>query len=307
VGYRYTEEDKDYKGQLFIKLPDAPPLPDPGPPGIGLPAERGDQDWDEDTWKLGLDYQLNDDVMYYASFAQGFRSGGFNARNTQPGTAGPYDPEYVDQYEIGIKGDFLDNTLRINAAAFYTDYDDKQEDIIFPAVIGGSLTLVENAGEVEISGVEGELTWVASENLTLAANFGYLDAEYNEFTGTDGVDRSDLELRRVPEWTGGANVNYTRSLGPGTISVFLGWRYTDEYWVDLDNDPRGLLDDQSIFDANAAYEWEWSDGRMIKITVFGRDITDNQDWNSAVQIPGLISFGAVAGGEEYGLKISGNF
>jgi iron complex outermembrane receptor protein len=306
LGGRWTYEEKDIHVGNFVSF---------GTPDGFFPAgeARGDDDWDEFTPKVSLDWRYSDDVLFYGTYSEGFRSGGFNGRNYTEDTIGPYDPEFVDQYELGMKGDFLDQTLRLNVAAFYTDYSDKQEEVIQPDEFGASLTVVSNASTVEIYGADAELTWVASENLTFTANLGYLDASYDDYVADltgDGIetDNSDLELRRTPDWTGGANVTYTRPIGPGTLSAFASYRYTDEYWVDTANNPNGgLLDDRGVVDVRLSYEWDWTEGRTVRIAAYGRDITDERNYNSFVTIPGLLSFGAASGGEEYGVQVSGNF
>ena len=324
LGGRYTEEEKDYSGhplwrqrRRIARLHSWQREPDDfyvyrQPIWVPIDAATGDEDWDEFTPKVGLDYRINDDVLTYITYSEGFRSGGFNGRNQNLANIGPFDPEFVDNWEIGMKSDFLDQTLRLNLAAFYNEYDDKQEEIIEPDGFGGSNTVVRNASTAELKGFEAELTWVASESFRIDANVGYLDAEYDEFmadlTG-DGIvtDNSDLELRRVPEWTGGIAGTYTQPIGPGLLSIYGSYRYTDEYWVEVRNDPRGLLDDRGVVDAIISYEWDWSEGRTVKISAWGRDMTDEVDYNSAVTIPGTIAFSGVAGGEQYGVSISGNF
>lgn len=321
LGGRYTEEEKEYTGSNNIgggAFAGYLPGTEDGffifgqPIWIPLGGASGKEDWNEFSPKVGLDYRVNDDVLTYISYSEGFRSGGFNGRNSNPANIGPFDPEFVENWEVGMKGDFLDKTLRLNLAAFYVDYEDKQEEVIQPDGFGGSNTVVANAATVESMGVEAELTWVASENLVFNANLGWLDAEYDDYVADltgDGIatDNSDLELRRVPEWTGGANGIYTAQLGQGTLSIFVGYRYTDEYWVETSNDPRGLLDSRGVWDASASYEWNWDEGRSVKITAFGRDLTDEVDFNSTVIIPETIAFGGVSGGREYGIQISGNF
>ena len=210
-----------------------------------------------------------------------------------------------------MKGEFLDNTLRLNLAAFYVDYSDKQEEVI-QEYQGSSVTVVNNAATVESQGIEGELTWVANENFQINANFGYLDASYDDYVADlngDGIatDNSNIELRRTPEWTYGINGTYTIPIGPGTLSAFAAYRYTDEYWTDTSNDPRGLLDDRGVVDATIAYDWDWSDNRSVRVAVYGRDLTDEMALNSSVTIPTLISFSSVQGGREYGVRVSGNF
>lgn len=321
LGGRYTEEEKKYTGGNAIGggaiAGYVPGTEDDfflfgQPIWIPLGSASGKEDWNEFSPKVGLDYRINDDVLTYFSYSEGFRSGGFNGRNNEPGNIGPFDPEFVESWEIGMKGDFLDNTLRLNLAAFYLDYEDKQEEVIQPDGFGGSFTVVGNASTVESMGVEAELTWVANENFIFNANFGWLDAEYDDYVADlngDGIetDNSHLELRRVPEFTAGANGNYTMQLGPGMLSLFVGYRYTDEYWVETSNDPRGLLDSRGVWDATASYEWDWDEGRSVRITAFGRDLTDEVDFSSAVIVPGTIAFGGVSGGREYGIQVSGNF
>tara|TARA_R110000823_G_scaffold130015_8_gene257837 strand:+ start:3434 stop:5671 length:2238 start_codon:yes stop_codon:yes gene_type:complete len=325
LGGRYTEEQKDYAGSISFGGGAGNGLPGyvagsvaddffvfGEPIWVPMDAASGSESWEEFTPKIGLDYRLSDDILTYVTYSEGFRSGGFNGRNQNLANIGPFDPEFVNNIEIGMKSDLLANTLRLNLAAFYNEYDDKQEEIIEPDGFGGSNTVVRNASSAEISGVEAELTWVASSNLVINANLGYLDAKYDDFdadlTG-DGIvtDNSKLELRRVPEWTGGVNGTYTLNLGPGQLSLFASYRYTDEYWVEVRNDPRGLLNDRGVVDATIAYEWEWEEGRSVRIALWGRDMTDEVDYNSAVVVPGTIAFSGVSGGEQYGVRVSGNF
>ena len=304
LGGRWTYEEKDIYADSFASkgIADLSPVSN----------VDADHSWEEFTPKLGVDYQYTNDILFYGIYSEGFRSGGYNARNSSAADIGPYDPEYVNQYEAGMKSELLDQRVRLNLAAFYTDYKDKQEEIIIPDPALGSLTVVRNAATVTISGFEAEANWVATEALLFGANLGYLDASYDDYDADlngDGVvtDNSNLNLRRVPEYTGGVDATYTIPIGPGTASAYAAYRYTDEYWVDASNDPRGLVDSRGVIDVTLSYEWEWTTGRMVKLTAFGRDITDEQDYNSLVSIPTLLAFSAVGGGEQYGVMISGNF
>jgi iron complex outermembrane receptor protein len=321
LGGRYIEEEKEmYAEQNFGGGAFAGYLPDGGddlyifgtPIYVPISSASGKQDWQEFTPKVGIDYQLNEDVMTYFSYSEGFRSGGYNGRNSSPDDIGPYDPEFVDNYELGMKGDFVENTVRLNLAAFYLDYSDKQEDVIQPDGFGGSKTIVSNASTVNTVGIEAEFTWIATRNFRVNATLGWLDSEYDKFiadiTG-DGIitDNSDLILRRAPEWNGSVNGIYTVQIGSGNLTAFLGYRYTDEYMVEVQNDPRGWIPERGVWDANLSYQWELSGNRSVKITAFGRDLTDEVENSSAIVIPGNLAFGATAGGTEYGLQISGNF
>ena len=304
LGGRWTYEEKDIYADSFA----SENLAD-----LSLVSDvNADHSWDEFTPKLGVDYQYSTDILFYGIYSEGFRSGGYNGRNSSALDIGPYDPEYVNQYETGMKSELLDQRVRLNLAVFYTDYKDKQEEVIIPDELLGSRTVVRNASTVTTSGFEAEASWVATEALLLNANFGYLDASYDDYNADlngDGIvtDNSDLQLRRVPDYTGGVDATYTMQIGPGTATAYSAYRYTDEYWVEVSNDPRGLVDSRGVIDVTLSYEWEWSAGRLVKITAYGRDITDEQDYNSLISIPGVLAFSAVGGGEQYGVMISGNF
>ena len=319
---RYTDEEKDYAGRIafggdaFAGFVPGSPTDDffvfGQPIWVPIDAAAGSESWKEFTPKIGLDYRINDEVLTYISYSEGFRSGGFNGRNQNLANIGPFDPEFVENWEIGLKGDFLENTLRLNVAVFMNTYDDKQEEVIEPDGFGGTNTVVRNASTADLFGWEAEATWVASDRFRLEANIGYLDAEYDDFiadiTG-DGIitDNSDLNLRRTPEYTYGIAGNYGVPVGEGYFNAYLSYRYTDEYWVDVRNDPRGLLDDRGVIDLVMSYEWDWAEERTVKISVWGRDLTDEVDFNSAVPIAGTIAFAGVAGGRQIGLTIGGNF
>jgi len=332
LGGRYTWEEKK-----FVSFPR---IPTPGTTYLLGAAARGEEDWAEFTPKAGIDWQATDDLLTYYTFSRGFRSGGFNGRNTVPELIGPYEPEFVNQHEIGIKSDWFDRTVRFNAAAFYTKYDDKQEEIIQPAPPGaggtGSATVVENASTATLWGLEAEFLWTPPqvEGATFGANVGYLNAEYDSFCAdlngpliaptaaqtTCGtvtpiaaggalrpVDNSDLVLRRTPEWQFGIFGQYEKEIGPGEFDMTVAYRWTDGYVVEASNDPRGFLDSNGLLDAQAGYTYGWAGDNRAKLTVFARNITNEKEPNSAVTIPGLIAFAGITPGRTWGIELSGEF
>jgi iron complex outermembrane recepter protein len=131
------------------------------------------------TWRAGVDYELSDDSLLYASVSTGFRSGGFNSG--QAGAGGPtFAPETVTAFEVGSKNRFFDNTLQLNVAAFNNRYSGLQEQRQIPAG-GTTITIVENSGKSRARGFEVELTWQPVEALTLGGSFSYLDAKYTRY------------------------------------------------------------------------------------------------------------------------------
>ena len=149
-----------------------------GEPDIVEPSET----WKEWSPKVGLSYRLNDDVLFYGSFSEGFHSGGYFGRNQNANDfLNSYEPEFAKTYELGMKSQFFDNRVQLNMAAFYNNFTDRQVserklDLTTDTVV----TVIDNVGEVDYFGVEAELQWVVSENFTMFATLGILDAEYKE-------------------------------------------------------------------------------------------------------------------------------
>ena len=133
--------------------------------------------------RLVLQYQWTPTVMTYAQYSEGFNQGG----GTQTGQGAaerltPYAPETLKNYEVGIRSDTFEHTLRLNASVFYSQYENVQvtEDIDFNSVTA-------NAGKGTSEGVELEGTWVATKEFSVAWGFGYLDSKLTEVPASSGI------------------------------------------------------------------------------------------------------------------------
>jgi iron complex outermembrane recepter protein len=135
--------------------------------------------------KVSLAYQANDDLMLYATYARGFRSGGFNASGAL--LAETYDKEILDSFEIGQKSTWLDGRLRLNAAVFYEDYENVQVFEFDGAIFVQSLF---NIPKSEVYGAELSFDWAATSSLTFSGGIGLLESEIKEF---DSAIRDTLE------------------------------------------------------------------------------------------------------------------
>jgi iron complex outermembrane recepter protein len=132
------------------------------------------------TWRAGVDYQVNDDSLLYASVSSGFRSGGFNSGQGPAALQPTFNPETVTAFEVGSKNRFADNTVQLNVAAFYNKYKGLQEQRQVP--IGATtLSIIENSGEARSYGVEAEAIWQPIDALQIGANLAYLNAEYTRY------------------------------------------------------------------------------------------------------------------------------
>ncbi|TAJ92256.1 MAG: TonB-dependent receptor [Gammaproteobacteria bacterium] len=152
-------------------------FPDPANPLRYFPVGADSQEWDVFTPKVGLQYHVNDNLMAYFSYSEGFKSGGWTTRLSEPisdSADARFDPEYDTTFEIGMKSDWFDNHLRLNVAAFYSEYDGIQIN-----VQEGPSPVYQNAGDAEIIGVEMELQTVLDNGFALDINAGYIDAEYS--------------------------------------------------------------------------------------------------------------------------------
>lgn len=173
------------------------------------------QTWRDFTPKAGVRWAVTDDLMTYASFTRGFRSGGYNLRNSV-GPAGPYDPENVDAYEIGIKSVLFDGLVRANVALYRNQYSDLQRQTLDDQARQRTL----NAASARIEGAELDVVLVPFEGLSLAGTFATTEGRYSEFNGVDltgdGIADPDLakslKLARLPRQTYSFNVSYAAQL-----------------------------------------------------------------------------------------------
>ena len=126
------------------------------------------------TPKINLTYKLDKDKLLYATWSKGFRPGGVNRNGG--GSLPPYKPDYLTNYEIGWKTTWLDNSLRWNGAVF----DEKWKDFQFAYLGANALTVIANAGNAEIRGVETDMEWAVTRAFTLSGSFAVLDAKLTQ-------------------------------------------------------------------------------------------------------------------------------
>jgi iron complex outermembrane receptor protein len=280
LGVRYTEEEKDFKAHTTEYI---------SADGVVLvPRENAEasDDWSETTPKLGLSYQFSDDLFLFTTYSQGFKSGGFFGRNqTVAALTTSYDPELVDTFELGMKSDWLDGRIRFNATAFYTDYEDKQEENQVTLSNNTVATIVSNAATVEIQGLELEFVAALTENIRLQASYGYIDASYDDYDADlnqDGniTDNSDLIVRRTPENTFGLSTTYTENFGDVGFVGDVSYRWRDEIETIAYNDPVGHVDSYGLWSASAQFTFS----EQYQISVYGRNLGDERHAESVVNI-----------------------
>lgn len=224
---------------------------------------------DEINPRIALSYDISDSATAYVQYATGFRPGtGNDPRVIDEGLAQETaDPEYVENYEIGIKANLLGNRLYLGVAAFYMDYSDLQVGREAEIAIGGSLEgelfldYTANAGKARVQGFELEAQWRATDALSFNGGVGYSDSVVQEF---DDVRYSPaLDMPGVRPWTAILTADYRKPVGPSlTLNLRADYRWQDEAWVALfpeEQNPGNFLPSWETLDLSAGLDGErWS-------------------------------------------------
>ena len=309
VGGRWTEEEKDFSGgngSVFII----------NPATEGQPEARLQENfvgfadkWSEFTPKVGLSFTPNDDVLIFGSYSEGFKSGGFFGRQANfMGPSPAYEPEFVESLELGMKSTWMGGRLIFNPTIFKNDYKDKQEAILVPVDLTNVATVVRNASNLDITGVELEVQFQATEAWNIRANYGYLDAKYEGYNADlngDGTVTNNDNLTPVntPENTFGLSTTNTIPMGEGELQGYLSYRYRDEINSHNLNSPNGVMD--SIGNLDATLTYRWAEGKY-RVSAFGRNITDEREVLWAT-IGGLTTRGQWNEGSTYGVEFNAEF
>ena len=310
VGGRYTHDERDASILRQNKLGRSA-IFGGTPINIGAPGTdfRGNKTFKEFTPRASVSFKPNDDHMIYASYAKGFKGGGFDPR----GVAGIapdtnrngvrefqeiydfflFDPETVDSYELGWKGSVLDNRVRFALTGFYADYKDVQipgsvgidqnNDGIFETFAG----VTTNAGAAEIKGIEFETFATLARDfagprssLNFTGTLGYIDAEYKEFI-VNAVDISDLRaIQNTPDLTLSGTLGATFAAGPGLVSASTTVSYrskTNQFEL-----PSPFLDQEGYALWDASLVWT-DDSDRYSIGVHAKNILDKEYITSGYQ------------------------
>lgn len=253
AGIRYTRESKSFEGMqkdlnsFFIRTRGVDPtisplpssitaiLPDPTDRTRLFPVGLNRQSFSNVAFKAGAEYKFTPDVMAYYSFSQGFKSGGWTTRLldviSPPNDIGQltFKPERANTHEVGLKSTLLDRRLRINLAAFSTDYSDIQV-----TVFNGISPVFKNGGKATIRGFEAEAQARLGE-LSLNGSLGYLDAYYRRLSPGVTFSASN-KLVNTPEWSASAGALWRHEIASGAaVSVSADYTYKSNVHPDAEN------------------------------------------------------------------------
>ncbi len=282
AGLRYTKDDKEAvvrNGLIFNNVyPESGWIPGyVRPDGLTTPVVLDDEEsWSKLTPKLGVEFKQTDDLMWFASFSQGFKSGTFNPRATIAEPAA--DPETVDSYELGVKSDWS-RTVRVNATLFMLDHKDRQYISVIPDPNDASVLnqRLGNVGRSEATGAELELTWAASRELEIYANLGLIDAKFEEAISYTPagvpIDISDrFSITNTPETTANIGFTYNMGMASGDVIFTGNYSYRSDYsLVELDN----LLTQDAYGLVNLGATWYSNDGHWT-VGLHAKNLTDEE-------------------------------
>jgi iron complex outermembrane receptor protein len=321
AGYRHTWDDRELLSENQIQGLASPALTcrlRNADGSVPDPCRRVTKyDDDAPSYSLGVEYQVTPDLLTYFSFDHGYRSGGLQLRANNELEVTTFDPETVDDYEIGLKSTLYpgDTTLRINVAAFYSDYQDIQRTISYiPTGQTILSTAVLNAAAATIKGGELEVTFLPIDNFEISGFLGYTDAQYDSFPNPGGITLpvpgrplEDNEFAMLPDTTASVTARYTFPLGAaGEAALQAGWYMQTEMPISDINDPNGYIEGYDLF--NASVEWNEVMGSPLDLRLYGRNLTDEEYATGGVSVwtTGFVSY-MLGAPRTYGLEMRYRF
>lgn len=302
-GVRYSNEKKT-QDRLDTYAPDGTLISS---------APRSSRRWDNLSFKALAQYDFGDSMLY-AKFESGFKSGSVVA--AEPGVY--VEPETIDSFEVGLKSELLDRTLRLNLAGFYYNY--KNVQVQYTDTTTGQ-ALVESADKARVWGVEGQLTAAPSDNFTANLGFTYLNSKYVDFVssgafvpnailvgpgvpgnGNVTLDVSGNDMVRAPRITISSDVNWKIPFANGgVITNTASLYFSDKYYFEVTN--RTRQKSYATLGGQIRYDFP---GEKFALTVFGRNLT-NTRYLTVLAPNSFGDPGKLAAPRTYGVTFSAKF
>lgn len=322
AGWRFSQETKEAKVRTLERNLIAPNMrPDTIPPGqcdvIGGNCAfdfKDDKSWSNITPKVGVTWTPNDQMQIYSFLTKGFRSGGYNLRNTDPSfSPGPFDEETQNSFEVGVKYDTPDNRGRLNVAAFYNQIKDMQREVNLPSGGSGVVQIIRNTADAEIMGIELEGRYAVLPNLIVNLAVGYVEGEYREvkfdLNGDNVVNSQDgeLDLPRLAPLTGSLGIIYDQNVGDfGFITAQASYSHRDEAAYTDNN--RGTLNDANMVDATLSLS---PNSEAWTVSLYGKNLRDEVTEGGDTQLPfgalGVTTFSPLNKGRVVGAEFKVRF
>ena len=274
-------------------------------PSAGVGARVADVKDENFSWRVIGEYNPADDILLFASVSEGYKGPGVNTDTSGLGRDPILEPEIPTSVELGIKSEWLDNRLRVNATLFYSEFEDFQAEVLDSTTIPPGFVLT-NAGDLETQGAEIEVVAQITPQFLLSGFIAYNDATFSDYPGAacyDGQTEADgcvtdafrnrsqdltgKKLRQAPEWSYAIGMEYHSSLGN---LPFDGFVRGDYYWRDeaqgmVVNDPGTVIDSYGIADLTFGIQDE---AGRYSVQLFVKNVFDKY---YEVQVQRAVVFG----------------
>ena len=298
--------------------------------GTSIPADPRNGtvdsfDYGKPTWRLSLDHKFTPDIMAYASYNRGTKSGNYSLSAGIDALASPYLPEQLDAYEVGLKTQLFDRDVRLNLSAFYYDFKNYQ----FQKFLGGAAFVFNGPGAKSYGG-EIELEVRPTSRLTLNGNIGLLHTRIDDFPGAPNSCRSNAtgvtdeggffcdpvtgesttvpfnavgnRLPNAPEVSGNAGFNYVLPTTSGSFQFAANVYHFGGAPAEIGN----RLNYRSYTTLSGSITWT-DPADQFSVRVWGRNLTNQYFYSQISALPGTIDLGVPAAPRTYGVTIGYDF
>ncbi|MBA6413301.1 TonB-dependent receptor [Parahaliea sp. F7430] len=299
-GLRWAEDKKDITQNAIDLLGTTPA----GVPLIlpSFPAPvSADDSWSKVTQKLSLAYQPTNDLMLYATYSEGYKSGAFQSQTNLPSVAAqPVDPEFVTNIEVGLKSSWWNNRMQFNLSYYDMDYEDLQ---VFE--LNSRYLLVLLNAQAKSKGVEASFDIVPTQNLTLSASYSWNDASYDKFINANGLDLSGNDLAFAPEQAYTLSGNYNWPLSNGSeLDFSLTYSWKDDYFMGPQNRKRETQESLGLLDAGLSWV---SPDSSFTVDLWGKNLTDELLLSNQIVDPTGVTSEYYMPPRTYGVTLTKSF
>jgi iron complex outermembrane receptor protein len=302
VGGRYTIDEKDFEMKANIL-------------GAGV-VRTADDSWGAFTPRFVIDYVPNDNTLLYVSASRGFKSGGFNTFGDVSLPVNLFNPEFVWNYEAGLKTSLLERALRLGVTGFFSDYTNLQQTLfrINPQT-GVRYPKIENAASAQIKGVELDVEAIPYRGLRLRASATWLDTQFGHFTSIDPIypergeqDLGGNRLPMAPDWQFGVSSEYSFPISRALkITARADYKWQSDVYFDLFNNPLNTQDTYGLLNASLSIG---TTAENWALTAFARNALDERYVSQSLTaasdtVPSRV--GQLGSPREYGVTLSYRF
>ncbi len=270
LGLRYTAEQKSFSESQYGVYPGGPPILFAAASNVPLNTYKP-------SWRVSIDHKLAPDILLYASYNRGIKSGGFDDQQLPVKT---YAPETLDAFEVGAKTQTEDHRLQIDGSGFYYDYKNVQT-IAYPA----GTAIIYSAPSAEIYGLDLDVKAAVSTNFTISGGLEYLHATYGDFPGAQlsmpapgggsilgTFNANGRRMPLAPEWTFDIAPLYVVPLGnSGALTLGATFSYNDGFYYEPDN----RFHQASYVIVNTSVTWDSPDD-VYSLRLWAKNLTDTQ-------------------------------